>query len=352
MGSRVKGRHWLHFYLAWSGALLCLLLELLLPLSLVSHRGAYAQGEAPVVVSIDAPSQVAPGSEFVVRVAIGSVTDLDACNYDVVYDPSVVEIAGSGGGTGGVANGLIGGTAIPVDVWGFVPSGKPGRIRVIENVPGVPGVSTSGYLAQIRVHVIDASVTSTTITLENGCLSDKYAHEIPATWTGATLSVSGVPPLGCEDSYEGDDTPPNASWISIYGIPQTHTFHESGDVDWVKFEAVASGTSTIVTFNLIPGTDTVLALYPADILVDPYTPPLAKNDDYGEGWASRIIWHALESGTYYVQVRELFNRGDCLEYDISVQNDFKVHLPLVARSFPRRLPRSRRSRVPQSIFIR
>jgi len=352
MESRVKGRRWLHFYLAWGGALLCLFLGLLLPPSLASHRGAYAQGESPVVVSIDAPSQVAPGSEFVVRVAIGSVTDLDACNYDVVYDPTVVEVAGSGGGTGGVTNGVIGGTAILVDVWGFVPSGTPGRIRVIENVPGVPGVSTSGYLAQIRFHIIDASVTSTTITLENGCLSDKYVHEIPATWMGATLSVSGVPPLGCEDLYEEDNTPPNASWISIYRVPQTHTFHESGDVDWVQFEAVAGGTYTIITFNLIPGTDTVLALYPADILVDPYTPPLAKNDDYGEGWASRIIWHALESGTCYVQVREFFNRGDCLGYDISVQRDFKVYVPLVAKPFLRQLPRSWRSRVPQSRFIR
>lgn len=212
------------------------------------------------------------------------------------------------------------------------------------------------------------SGSSSTINLENGCLSDKYAEEILATWVGMTVSVAGALPTstptstatrpptgvptntptatatptsspsptptstpGCEDTYEEDDTPPNASWISTEAIPQTHTFHKPLDVDWVKFEGVADSTYTIVTSNLISDTDTVLALYPADILVDPYTRALASNDDYGAGWASRIVWRALESGTYYIRVREFLNRGGCLGYDISVQNGFEVYLPIVAR---------------------
>ena len=149
--------------------------------------------QASVIVSIDAPAQVAPDSNFVVKVAISSVTDLDASNYDVTYDPTVLEIVGSEGGPDGVTAGLINGTAIPVDMWGFVPSGTPGRTRVIQNVPGVAGVTASGYLAEIHFHAIGASGTSSDIRLENGCLGDKQAHEIPATWIGATVSVSGPP---------------------------------------------------------------------------------------------------------------------------------------------------------------
>jgi len=111
-------------------------------------------------------------------------------------------------------------------------------------------------------------------------------------------------------------------------------------VDWVKFEAVAGSTYTIMTSNLISDTDTVLILYPADILVDPYTRALANNDDYGAGWGSRIVWCASEGGIHYVQVREFFNRGGCLGYDISVEKAFKAYLPIVAKAFPRQ-PRPR-----------
>jgi len=170
--------------------MLCLVAGLLLSTSLVS-----AQGQA--AVSIDAPAQVPPGSDFVARVTISNVTDFDACNYDVTYDSAVLQVIGSEGGVSGVTTGLIGKTVIPVDIWGFVPSGTPGKIRVIQNIPGVAGVSGPGYLAEIHFHVIGASGTSSAIALGNGCLSNKDAQEILADWIGVSglqISAQAVAP--------------------------------------------------------------------------------------------------------------------------------------------------------------
>ena len=193
-------------HLVWGGVVLCLSLGLLLSPSL-------ANAQAPVTVTIDAPAEVAPGSDFTARVAIVSVTDFDACNYDVTYDTNILEIVGSEGGAAGVTAGLIGTTDIPVDLWGFVPSGTPGRIRVIQNVPGVAGVSGSGYLAEIHFHVIGAGGTSSAITLENGCLSDKDAQEIPATWIGGSVHVCE------EDTTPAPSAPPQSPASGGAGIP-------------------------------------------------------------------------------------------------------------------------------------
>lgn len=152
-----------------------------------------------------------------------------------------------------------------------------------------------------------------------------------ATPTSSPSPTPTSPPTS-GDIYEVDDTPPIASWISTDGMPQTHSFHDPCDMDWLKFEVVAGGTYTIITSNVISDTDTVLILYPPDILVDPYTPALAKNDDYGSGWASRIVWRASESGTHYVEVVRLLKLVPSSRYDISVEKSFQVYLPVVVNS--------------------
>ncbi len=100
-----------------------------------------------VPVSIDAPAQAAPGSDFTANVNISEVTDFDACNYDVSFDGSVLRLDN-------VTSGLIGSTTIPVDVYNEVSSGT---WRVVQNVPGMAGVSGSGYLAVLHFHVVGSS---------------------------------------------------------------------------------------------------------------------------------------------------------------------------------------------------
>jgi len=137
-----------------------------------------------VLVSIDAPDSAAPDSDFTANVNISGVTDFDACNYDVSFDASVLRLDN-------VTSGLIGSTTIPVDVANEVSSGT---YRVVQNVPGMAGVSGSGYLAVLHFHVIGSEGDSSTISLSNGMLSNNLAEEITATWVGDSVNITSVTP--------------------------------------------------------------------------------------------------------------------------------------------------------------
>ncbi|MFQ5925384.1 MAG: cohesin domain-containing protein [Dehalococcoidia bacterium] len=129
------------------------------------------------VVTIEAPNAV--DVQFTARVGIGNVTDFDAANYDVSFDPAVLQVID-------VTPGLIGGTTIPADMWGVI---TPSTIRVIHNIPGVLGATGSGYLAEIHFSVLGVVGESSTITLSNGVIGDIYANELLATWIGDSVSV-------------------------------------------------------------------------------------------------------------------------------------------------------------------
>jgi len=158
------------------GAILSLAI-VLVPLSIASAQ--------EISVSIDAPAEVGEGTDFIARVSITDVTNFDAANYDITYDPTILEVTD-------VTDGVIGGTAIPADVWGFIPAETQGTIRVINNVPGLPGVSGSGYLAEIHFHVVGEYCNTSDITLSNGVLSDTTATAITATWVGDSVHVNTV----------------------------------------------------------------------------------------------------------------------------------------------------------------
>ncbi len=97
-----------------------------------------------VTVSIDAPAQAAANSDFTANVTISEVTNFDACQYDVSFDASVLRLDN-------VTSGLIGSTTVPVDIYNQISAGT---YRVVQNVPGLSGVSGSGYLAVLHFHVV------------------------------------------------------------------------------------------------------------------------------------------------------------------------------------------------------
>lgn len=139
-----------------------------------------AQGQ--VTVSVDAPSEVATGTDFIAIININNVTNFDAANYDITYNSSILQVTN-------VTSGLISGTAIPVDIWGNISSST---IRVIQNLPGLSGVSGSGYLSQIYFHVIGSPGNTSQVSLLNGVLSDNAANAIQATWLGDSIHVNTV----------------------------------------------------------------------------------------------------------------------------------------------------------------
>jgi hypothetical protein len=163
-----------------------ILLALCLILWLITSCVCGGQGNVPV--SIDTENSVSEGSYFIVKINIGNVTNFDAANYDVTYDPSVLEVTD-------VTDGLIGSSPIPIAMWRAI---KPGSVRLINNVPGLPGVSGSGYLAEIHFHAIGSIGNPSEINLTNGVLSNTSANEIHATWVGYLVHVyatTATPPL-------------------------------------------------------------------------------------------------------------------------------------------------------------
>ena len=63
-------------------------------------------------------------------------------------------------------------------------------LRVVQNIPGVAGISGSGYLAEVHFRVIGTRGVSTIITLQNAVLSDKNAKEIAANWMSSSVRVA------------------------------------------------------------------------------------------------------------------------------------------------------------------
>jgi len=60
----------------------------------------------------------------------------------------------------------------------------------VENVPGLAGVSGSGYLAELHFHVLGLDGESSDIDLSNGVLGNNQAQAIPASWFGDSVTVS------------------------------------------------------------------------------------------------------------------------------------------------------------------
>ena len=163
-----------------------LLLAFVLPLPTL------AQGTT--TVSIAAPAEVVVGSTFSARVNIANVTNLNAWNYDLVFDKSVLEVVD-------VLGGEVGGRPIQPGENQWVVSN--GTLKVVADIPGISTVSGSGYLTVIQFKVIGEIGDTSAIDLRNGMLSSDLATSIPATWGRATVTVvaptiSISPAEGCQ----------------------------------------------------------------------------------------------------------------------------------------------------------
>lgn len=149
------------------------------------------------------------------------------------------------------------------------------------------------------------------------------------TLTSTPTSTPTLTPTACApDAYEPDDSAAQAKPAPLGGALQAHNFHQSGDVDWLRFEAIAGRSYEVWTENLV-GADTILYL----IDVDGQTILAQNDDDPGHGLASRINWTASSTGTYYVRVEEYNQLGNCVSYDLGALIIPQIFLPLVLHSY-------------------
>ena len=214
------------------------LVGLLLGIAAVGGNGATAA--VAVTVSVNAPAQVVEGDTFTVTVDITNVTAFDAGQFDVSFNESVVQLDD-------VTAGLVGTTQIPVDLWNKTSTGT---CRIIVNVPGVPGVNGSGYLAVLHFHAASSAVGSSTVSLSNGFLNNNLGSEITATWAGDSVDV-------CE--------PPNITTTSlpdtVVGIAYSVTLEAAGgngDYTWSVLSGSLPAGLTLSATGTISGTPTAI----------------------------------------------------------------------------------------------
>ena len=145
-----------------------------------------------VTISIDSPDTVKKSSSryFHALVKITDVTNFDAAQYDITYDPDVIRIQD-------VTAGNISGTVIPIEEWGYEPANTQGTARIVNSVPKAPGVSGEGYLADIYFKIMGDPGESSVISFIKGfgdpagylMIDNNAGIEITATWTNSSVAI-------------------------------------------------------------------------------------------------------------------------------------------------------------------
>jgi len=130
---------------------------------------------------------------------------------------------------------------------------------------------------------------------------------------GASGNITLHVCLTAGDQYELDNTPAQASLISIDGSVQTHSIAPANDVDWVRF-TLSQASPVVIETRGVPGGDTRMWLFGPNTS----TTQIAYDDDGGIGYYSRIVSAGLSAGTYFVKVDEYGNNNMISQYTISV----------------------------------
>ncbi len=136
----------------------------------------------------------------------------------------------------------------------------------------------------------------------------------PPLYTSVT-KTSGVQSID-PDSHEEDDTFSQANPIVVNDYtPQSHNFHDVGDVDWVKFYGLLSEIYKVKAYSLGVTCDVVVELYGSDattLLAGPINTAGAGGDEYFE-------WTCPQEDVYYLKINNTnANYGENVNYDLKV----------------------------------
>jgi hypothetical protein len=137
----------------------------------------YAQAKDEVAVSVNPPDEVEVGNDFTVTLDISEVTELNAVQYDISFDPGVLRLDT-------VTPGLI--DSKTISAW--FSEINPGVFRIVQTLL-TKKVSGSGFLATLHFHSLNTSCGSY-IGISNGILSGMEG-ELPSIWTGSQVTITG-----------------------------------------------------------------------------------------------------------------------------------------------------------------
>jgi hypothetical protein len=136
-------------------------------------------------------------------------------------------------------------------------------------------------------------------------------------------------PLICPaDETEPNDTYDSSTGLTLDGVPRGQLFDIPQDEDWFRLEAVAGVWYTAETSDLSDGVDTFLELYDQD-----GTTELAEDDNSAGALASRLLWQAPLSGTYFVRVSQAAGGayGCTASYNVGAGQPLQLYLPIIQR---------------------
>lgn len=111
--------------------------------------------------------------------------------------------------------------------------------------------------------------------------------------------------LAPPDAYENDNSPVGASAYSGYQIG--HTFHDSGDVDWVKVWFGVATKATFETYNI--SANTGIEVYEFNLNTGLPGALIGSNDDacypyHGpfECFRSKVVLNVPAGSAYFVKI--------------------------------------------------
>ena len=153
-------------------------------------------------VTVNAPKVVT--DNFEVTIGVENVSDMCAGQFDLSFDPGVVNAIDVGAGD-------IDGTTVPIVGWNFVDTD---RIRVLFNLPGAGAVSGSGCVAKIAFAITGSEGDVSVLNISDGLLVDGRSEEIPANWIDDELMIGELaPPPPTQVRVRNIDTGENFSSI-------------------------------------------------------------------------------------------------------------------------------------------
>ena len=220
----------------------------------------------PPVFSLDAPANVAPGSGFWTTVNITGASQLNAYQLRLLFDPTVIQMAGQDLSTGiasGVSEGLINGVTFPVIGWTFRPvAGTPsGNVLISGHLSGVSSTSGSGYLARVHFNVVGAAGSQTSLALADIDLADTSGNDtFPVAPAPVTISISSNPSLAAVvttnpvTALTGTSATLNGSLTSLgaastLNLSLAYSTLKGGPYTSVSGPAATASTSLPLNFN-------------------------------------------------------------------------------------------------------
>lgn len=144
---------------------------------------------------IDAPAEVTAGTNFIASVNVTEVYHLAAADYDIVYDPSVLEVVDRNGDSDinnlDIIAGKVGGKGFPVKGATLV-GGVQGKLRVLQYLKAGAYRDGEGYLCKVEFKLVGSACDTSAITPqeieETGSgLMKSDTTKIPATWVSDSV---------------------------------------------------------------------------------------------------------------------------------------------------------------------